>query len=63
MIWLFFKFGFIELFVVYFSAHGGRKVPKERHIRKKPTVSSLCIHHPHPRDSFALNGAKESDCA
>ena len=40
-----------------------RKVPKERHLRKKPTVSSLRIHHPHPRDSFALNGAKESDCA
>ena len=28
-----FKFGFIELFAVYFSAHGGRKVPKERHQR------------------------------
>ena len=33
MIQLPFKFGFVELFVVYFSAHGGRKVPKERHQR------------------------------
>ena len=40
-----------------------RKVPKERHLRKKPTVSSLRIHHPHPRDSFAPLWAKESDCA
>ncbi len=58
-----FKFGFIELYVVYFSFRGERKVPKERPVRKKPTVSSLRIHHPYPRDSFALNGAKESDCA
>ena len=28
-----FKFGFIELFVVYFSFRGERKVPKERHQR------------------------------
>ena len=58
-----FKFGFVELFVVYFSFRGERKVPKERPIRKKPTVSSLCIHHPTARTSFALNGAKEVDRA
>ena len=43
---------------MYFSARVGRKekcvaLPKERHPRKKPTVSSLGIHHPNERDSFA----------
>ena len=49
--------------IVSLSLHGERKGPKERPVRKKPTVSSLRIHHPHPRDSFAHGGAKESDCA
>ena len=46
---------------MYFSALGGRKVPKERHLRESPTVPPLRNPPPDPRDSFAK--AKESDCA
>ena len=38
---------------MYFSLYVERKVPKERHLRKKPTVSSLGNHHPKQRGSFA----------
>ncbi len=34
---------------MYFSAHDGRKVPKERHLRKVPTVLSLRILSPYLR--------------
>ena len=37
---------------VYFSAHGGRKVPKERHARKGPTVPSFRIYPPAVRALF-----------
>ena len=37
---------------MYFSAHGGRKVPKERHARKGPTVPSFRIHPPAVRALF-----------
>ena len=30
---MFFRFGFVELFVLHLSVHGDRKVPKERHQR------------------------------
>ena len=36
------------------SLHGERKGPKERPVRKKPTVSSLRIHHPTARTAFAM---------
>ena len=49
-----FKFGFVEEFVMYFSLPGERKVPKERHLRKVPTVLSLRILSPYLRASFAL---------
>jgi hypothetical protein len=39
---------------MYFSLIVERKVPKERHLRKKPRVSSLGIHHPTQRTHFAL---------
>ena len=45
------KFVFVELFVVYFSLPGERKVPKERHLRKAPTVPSLGIY---PLDQRAI---------
>ena len=38
---------------MYLSVRGDRKVPKERHLRKKPMVSSLGIHHPTQRTHFA----------
>ena len=44
-----FKFGFIELYVMHLSLPGERKVPKERHLRKVPTVLSLRILSPYLR--------------
>ena len=48
---------------MYFSLYVERKVPKERHLRKVPTVLSLRILSPDLRDSFAHVRAKESDRA
>ncbi len=42
-----------ELVFMYFSLSVERKVPKERHPRKGPTVPSLGIHPPDLRDTFA----------
>jgi hypothetical protein len=44
-----FKFGFIELFTLHLSLPVERKVPKERHLRKVPTVPSLGIYPPDQR--------------
>ena len=48
---------------MYFSLHGERKVPKERHAREAPRCLPYRTHHLRARDPFAIGVAKESNCA